>query len=72
VANHRRQTGLDTIATNPPGLPHLPAPGPRSPLQSSPDSLGLWSSCQVPDTHDIFAQNHGGVLSDCLSSPLHV
>jgi len=26
VANHRRETGLDSITANPPGLPHVPAP----------------------------------------------
>jgi len=72
VANHRRQTGLDSIAANPPGLPHVPAPGPRSSPPSSPDPLELWSLCQVPGTHDIFAQNHGVGLGNCLGSPLHV
>jgi len=72
VANHRRKTGLDSIAANPPGLPHVPAPGPRSPPRSSPDPLGLWSRRQASGTHHIFAQNHGVVLGDCLGSPLHV
>ena len=71
MANHRRQSGLDSMVTNPPGLPHVPAPGPRSPPRSSPDPLGLWSHRQAPGTHHIFAQNHGVVLGDCLGSPLH-
>jgi len=72
VANHRRQTGLDSIAANPPGLPHVRAPGPRCPRRSSPDPLGLWSRRQAPGTHHIFAQNHGVVLGDSLSLPSHV
>jgi len=72
VANHHCETGLDSIAVNLPGLPHIPAPGPCSPSRSSPDPLGLWSHRQVPGTHHIFVQNHGVVLGDCLDSPLHV
>ena len=66
MANHRHQTGLDSIATNPPGLPHVPALGPRSPTRSSPDPLGLWSRRQAPGTHHIFAQNHGVVVTGAL------
>jgi len=72
VANHLRETGLDCIAANPPGLPQVPAPGPRSPPRSSPDPLGLSSRRQAPGTYHIFRQNHGDVLGYCLSSPLHV
>jgi len=72
VANHHRETGLDSIAANPPGLPHVAAPGPRFPPPSSPDPLGLWSSHQEPGIHHIFAQNQGRILGDCLGSPLHV
>jgi len=69
MANNRCKTGLDSIAANPSGLPHLPAQGPGSPPQTSPHPPGLWSHCQAPGTHHIFAQNHTVVLGDCLSSP---
>jgi len=72
VANHRRETGLDSLAANPPRLPHVPASGPRCPPPSSPDPLGLWSCRQAPGTHHIFAQNPGVILGDCLGSPFHV
>ena len=72
MANHGCQTGLDSIAANPPGLPHVTAPGPRSPPRSSADALGLWSHCPAPGTHGLLAQNHSVVLGNCLSSPLHV
>jgi len=72
VANHRRQTGLDSIAANPPGLPNFPSPGPRSPPRSSPDPLGLWSRLQAPGTHHIFVQNCGDAFGDCLGLPLNV
>jgi len=72
VANHRRETGLDSVAANPPGLPPVPAPGPRSPPRSSPDPLGLWFRRQAPGTHHIFTQDHGIVLGNCLGSPLPV
>ena len=71
VVNHGRETGLDSIAANPPGSPHVPAPGPRCPSRS-PDPLVLWSRRQAPGTHHILAQNHAVVLGDCLGSPLHV
>jgi len=44
VANHRGQTGLDSIAASPPGWPHLPAPGPRSSPRLPSDLRGLWST----------------------------
>ena len=72
MANHRRETVFDSIAANPPGLLHVPAPGPCSPPRLFPDLLGLWSRRQGPGTHHIFTQNHGGVLGDCLGSPLHI
>jgi len=69
VANYCRETGLDSIAANPPGLPHIPAPRPLSPARLYLDTLGLWSRCQAPGTHHIFGQSHGVILGDCLGSP---
>jgi len=72
VAHHPCKTGLASIAANPPELPHRPAPGLRSPPSLSTDPYGLWPCNQAPRTPCILAQNHDGVLGDCLSSRLQV
>ena len=72
MLSYGRQTCLDCMAANQPGLPHVPAPEPRSPRRLSPDALGLWSCRPVPGTQHIFGQNQGVVLGDCLGWLLRI
>ena len=70
--SHLDQTGLDSVAANPPRLPDVPAPGSRSLKQLSPDLARLLSHCRVPGTRHILSQNHGVVSADFPGLPAHV
>ena len=72
MVNHRRRTGLDSIAAHRPRFLDAPTLDSRSPQQSSPYPLLPSSYRQAPGTRHIRWQNCNVLLDDCLSLLAHI